>query len=247
MKSGCMVIKAPAKNNLFLSNPGIAKEWHPMKNGSLTPKDIMVQSNRKVWWQCAKDHVWSATINERLHGNNCPYCSGKIVEDENIPQISQVTQAFDSSLADQWHPTKNEDLKVWWLCPNGHEWSATVLERNQGNNCPCCSEKIVGDEAILPESFPEQKDEIPKKVEEKHPSGGKVSPLNCLREVNPGLASQWHPTKNGSLTPSDVTATSSNKVWWLCSKGHEWQATVLSRNKGQGCFYCSYVQRGKYS
>lgn len=32
---------------------------------------------------------------------------------------------------------------------------------------------------------------------------------------------------------------SNRKVWWVCEKGHEWQATVRSRVSGAGCPVCS--------
>ena len=36
-----------------------------------------------------------------------------------------------------------------------------------------------------------------------------------LAETHPDLAAQWHPTKNGELTPYDVTAGTDKSVWWL--------------------------------
>lgn len=56
---------------------------------------------------------------------------------------------------------------------------------------------------------------------------------------NPELAKEWHPTKNGDLTPYDVTYGSLKKVWWQCEKGHEWKARIGKRNLGDGCFRCS--------
>ena len=38
-----------------------------------------------------------------------------------------------------------------------------------------------------------------------------------LQETHPELAAQWHPFKNGQLTPEDVTAGCKTKVWWLKS------------------------------
>jgi len=61
---------------------------------------------------------------------------------------------------------------------------------------------------------------------------------NTLITKNPSLAKEWHPARNGSLTPKDVTAKSSKKVWWICSKGHEWEATVANRSNGTGCPHC---------
>lgn len=72
--------------------------------------------------------------------------------------------------------------------------------------------------------------------------GKQVSLLNCLATKNPELASEWHHTKNGDLTPFDVTSGSKQKVWWQCEKLHEWQAIIYSRMKGNNCPYC----RGLY-
>jgi hypothetical protein len=68
---------------------------------------------------------------------------------------------------------------------------------------------------------------------------GLVKPQNILEDIHPELARQWHLTKNAPLTPSDVTCGSGKKVWWVCSHGHEWNATVNSRTSGLGCPYCS--------
>ena len=61
---------------------------------------------------------------------------------------------------------------------------------------------------------------------------------NNLAVHNPELAKQWHPTKNGDLTPKNVLPNSGKKYWWICDKGHEWEAVCQSRNKGHGCPHC---------
>jgi len=56
----------------------------------------------------------------------------------------------------------------------------------------------------------------------------------------PHLVKEWHPTKNGDLRPEDVTHGSKKKVWWLCPKGHSYQAKPNTRSAGNtGCPYCS--------
>ncbi|MCS5669427.1 MAG: zinc-ribbon domain-containing protein [Dehalococcoidia bacterium] len=52
------------------------------------------------------------------------------------------------------------------------------------------------------------------------------------------LVREWHPKKNGSLGPDDITTSSKKKVWWLCEHGHEWEAVVGNRTKGSGCPLC---------
>ena len=41
---------------------------------------------------------------------------------------------------------------------------------------------------------------------------------NDLAILSPEIFKEWHPTKKGSLTPSDVTNKSSKYIWWQCSK-----------------------------
>ena len=60
-----------------------------------------------------------------------------------------------------------------------------------------------------------------------------------LATTHPLLAKEWHPTKNGKLSPEQVTGGCGKKVWWVCEKGHEWQATVNHRGYGRGCPVCS--------
>lgn len=59
-----------------------------------------------------------------------------------------------------------------------------------------------------------------------------------LHIINPGLAKEWHPTQNGDINPRNVTPGSGKKVWWICAEGHEWEATIYSRNRGSGCPSC---------
>jgi len=61
---------------------------------------------------------------------------------------------------------------------------------------------------------------------------------------HPGLAAQWHPTRNDDLTPDTVVAGSHKKFWWKCPEGtdHEWPASLKSRKSGSGCPCCSGYQ-----
>ena len=193
-------------------HPNLAKQWHPTKNGSLTPKDVTLRSNKKAWWICEKGHQWEALINNRAKGSGCPYCAGYFACEDNC------LQTMNPTLAQEWHPTKNGSLtprdvtpgsskKVWWICKRGHEWKTIISDRSHGYGCPYCSGRFACED-------------------------------NCLETINPTLARQWHPTKNGSLTPRDVTPGSEKKVWWVCDKGHEWKAMIANRSKGRGCPYC---------
>ena len=68
--------------------------------------------------------------------------------------------------------------------------------------------------------------------------------FNDLATTHPAVASEWHPTLNGALTPDQVTPGSSKRAWWQCSDGHVWQAYISARTgKHTGCPECA--GRGK--
>ncbi|MBR2727144.1 MAG: hypothetical protein IKD71_04540, partial [Solobacterium sp.] len=128
--------------------PELASEWHPTKNGTLTPEMLTLGSGIEVWWRCKKGHEYKARISRRVRGDGCPYCSGHKVE-KGFNDLATL----NPELAKEWHPTKNGSLtpemvapnsnkKVWWQCKNGHEWQAYISNRNRGNKCPYCTHSI---------------------------------------------------------------------------------------------------------
>ena len=68
------------KKSLAETYPEVAKQWHPTKNGDLTPNNVTPGSNKKVWWKCDKgdDHEWESPINRISRGGGCSICSGAI-------------------------------------------------------------------------------------------------------------------------------------------------------------------------
>jgi len=205
--------KATPDNNLQSVNPELAKEWHPTKNGSLKPTEVLPYSQKKVWWSCVKGHEWSAEIGSRSQGYKCPYCWGRFATPENNLAI------IHPEVATEWHPMKNGTLRpidvtplsskrVWWKCTNGHERCSTVKSRVRANGCPCKKGRLFSQEHSLAALFPK-------------------------------VAKQWHPTKNGRLAPCDVGPRSNKIVWWICEQGHEWKTFVYTRTDGWGCRICS--------
>ena len=69
----------------------------------------------------------------------------------------------------------------------------------------------------------------------------KLTNKNRFSLLYPDIAKEWHPTKNGDLRPENFMRGSHKKVWWKCSKGHEWEAIISNRarkSKGTGCTSC---------
>ena len=70
-------------------------------------------------------------------------------------------------------------------------------------------------------------------------AGKQVGVSNCLATKNSELASEWHPTLNGDLTPWDVASNTHKKIWWICKEcGHEWKLSPNER-KNNGCSKCN--------
>ena len=200
------------------SFPHLIKEWHPTKNGELTPDDYTHGSDKKVWWVCDKGHSFSTSVSDRTRQKpiGCKYCAGKRASKENNLEI------LFPEIAKEWHPSKNNDLrpnqvtrastkKVWWECTKGHSYESTIANRTrQKTGCPYCA-------------------------------GKKASKENNLETLFPEIAKEWHPMKNNDLNASEVTYGTHKKVWWVCSNGHSYEAAVRGRTgKHQnGCPYCS--------
>lgn len=53
----------------------------------------------------------------------------------------------------------------------------------------------------------------------------------------PELASQFHSSRNSPLTPDTVGIGFKESVWWVCPRGHEWQASPANR-KNKGTYSC---------
>ena len=69
-----------------------------------------------------------------------------------------------------------------------------------------------------------------------------MAKTSSLEEFNPPCLSEWDYDKNNPLTPRGVTRANKQKVWWICSRGHSYQASVNSRTRllrPTGCPYCS--------
>lgn len=63
-------------DDLATLRPDIAEEWDYERN-EFKPNQVLLQSNKSVWWICKRGHHWRAKIQDRAKGNGCPRCSGK--------------------------------------------------------------------------------------------------------------------------------------------------------------------------
>lgn len=93
----------------------------------------------------------------------------------------------------------------------GHRWIATINNRTRnGSGCPYCA----GNRAIPGETD--------------------------FATLHPDLAAEWDHERNGKLTPSEISARTTKRVWWSGRCGHRWQTGIANRTKGgTGCPYCA--------
>ncbi len=147
-----------------------------------------------------------------------------------VTRKEQSLQNRFPDIAKEWHPTLNGTLtpemvspgaekKVWWLCPNGHDYSALIYRRtaNSPTGCPYCSVPV-------------------KKL---------LKGFNDLATKFPEVASEWHPIRNVDLKPEDFLPGSHQKVWWKCKEGHEWKAQIKSRTARRDAVGCPTCAREK--
>ncbi len=202
---------------LSVTHPELAAQWHPTRNGDLTPAGVTAGSGRMVWWQCPRGHEWDDSPGHRTgRGSGCAVCAGKRIQ-IGVNDLASTHPA----IAEQWHHARNGNLlptgvtagsskRFWWIDEFGHEWEAQVNNRANGTGCPYCASRLV------------------------------LAGFNDLASNRPDIAAEWHPARNGDLRPDAIAPQSNRKVWFRCHDGHEWLSTVNNRTTlGQGCPVCA--------
>lgn len=194
------------------------KDWDYSKNLQIDPSTISLRSSKRVSWKCHEcGYEWEGSVKDATEKSiNCPKCSRiKRGEEHQKLALKKKGCLTDKELLKDWDYSKNTFLPsevtsgsakyVWWKCHKcGYEWRAKISNRTHGRGCACCASKVV------------------------------VPGINDFETLMPELAKEWHQTKNGDLKPSQVLPGISKKIWWVCPKGHEYQATLNHRTSGQG-------------
>lgn len=206
--------------------PELAKQWDYEKNGDLTPETVSYGSNKKVWWICSKcGQSYQKRIGNRtapskysVESDKCPICLGRVI----IPGVNSLKAKYPDIIAREWDFEKNTidpdtisphyRQKMWWRCPIGHSYDSLPGNKIQHTGGDC-----------------------------PYCSSNRLCKETSLGYVNPELAKEWHPTKNGVLTPFDVFASTNKYIWWQCPTcGHEWRSQCSNRNVGKrGCPNCA--------
>ena len=214
--------------------PHLMASWHPTRNLAVVPSGIKNGSGYRAWWKCPNPdcgHEWQTSVANRTAGKRtgCPACS-RAKARSAVPGKSFGDLHPD--LLDEWHPTLNSDLDpfqlkpgsktlAWWRCRDcGREWQTAIgLRAQAGTGCESCSYKERGARIRTPK------------------------PGESAAELFPAILGEWDWENNGDLDPRELKPGSDLKVWWLCSKGHRWQAHIYHRASATptGCFRCVHT------
>lgn len=161
-----------------------------------------------------------------INKNIEPNINRDFIKIQNLIETNKIKNSILEThphLIKEWHSTKNGNLTpykvskgsmkmVWWICCKGHEWQSSINNRCKGSGCPYCG-------------------------------GRKITLETCLATTHPECLKAWNYKRNNELgyTPYNTSFGMTKKVWWICSKGHEWDDTPNSRfsNKKCNCPYCS--------
>ena len=125
------------------------------------------------------------------------------------------------TLISEWNWEKNNELglnpKTLTVGSNIKAWWMcikghewqTAIVNRNKTNCPYCSGRRV------------------------------IEGENDFKTIHPELIEEWDFEKNIDVNPSKIMSSIALKVWWKCSKGHEWQARINDRHNGTGCPICA--------
>lgn len=201
--------------SLLDDNPEVSSSWDYNKNSPFKPENFAPSSNIIVWWICSENHrhSWEAQINSRNKGHGCPYCSGNsLTKEKSLAYVAP-------HLAKEWNYSKNKErpgkvfahsnIPCFWDCPA----CKSTYDKNP-------NDRIAG------ENCP-------------YCAGKRVNETNSLRFSHPSLAKEWHPRKNGVLTPDNVTSGSHELIFWICERDHIYKSAIYGRAlDGKGCLTC---------
>ena len=213
-------------NDVATTNPQLVKEW--AKDNEISPKDVTKGSHQNVKWICQKcGHAWTTQVKARAVSNHgCPKCKGKnqiiLNRKRVVKQGINDLETLHPYLLAEWdyqknsilpsEVTPNSNIKVHWICSKcSYSWQAIIQNR-----------------ALKQTGCPVC-------------SGSRVVyGINDLETENPSYLKEWNYEKN-IISPSECSSGSNKKVWWICSKGHTWKASIKSRRNGSGCPVCANI------
>lgn len=191
--------------------PDLMKDWDFKKNTNISPYELTAGSSKRVHWKCSIcGEEKEISPNSRMKGG-CRTCDTR----RRIEKLIAEKGSFESNCPERvkdWDFEKNGNLLpsqvtsgsnkiVYWKCHVcQYEWKEKIYMRARAKySCEKCARR----ETTLQRYGAE-----------------------TLSETHPDLAKEWNYSRNGDLTPDNVTPHDTREVYWICEKGHEWPASI---------------------
>jgi very-short-patch-repair endonuclease len=196
-------------DNWTIGRDEIVREWGSCNRDK--PENTPV--SRMSSWECSVGHKWETRPYDRIRrSSGCPFCS------HSRPSKEYNLAVCCPNLMAEWDVVKNSPVKPTDILPGSIRKFGWICKNGHK------WEASVLNRARKGSGCP-------------YCAGQRATPSNNLALL-PDLMRQLHPYKNGDINPSRITRSSMKKLWWKCVNGHEWKASVNSREKGRGCSQC---------
>jgi len=199
--------------------PDVSKQWDYHKNFPLVPENISPQTNKLFWWRCEKgrDHSWRASPNNR----NSKIPTGCPFCSKKRPSLSYNLMTEFPDIASEWDFQNNSKRPEKYMPTSRAEVYWICMNMHSW------------------------KDKITNRTQAK--KGSPCKACNSVEFKFPELTKEWHPTRNGTLKPSEISYGESRKVWWKCANSHEWEASPNNRTHGGKANKCIRCKREVWS
>lgn len=217
------------EKSLAVRFPELAKEWHVILNGELTPYDVYPYSQIVVWWRTPDGREFESAIRYRTSNyvkleknkktTQTAEPENKLNKEESLKVNNLAVK--HPEIAAEWDYEKNAGVtpydifeksgkSYWFKCVNGHSWKARIINRtSKKSRCPYC-----------------------------------VLEKKKLIYTRPDIAEEFDPIKNKKINLFDLTASSPDSVYWICKNcGKKYKETVIRRTHDHGCPKCQPKKR----
>ncbi len=132
---------AGSSTSLADKRPAFATIWHPTKNENLSLATVDATSTAPCWWRCVTaGHEYQRAPLLMLRDPECPTCAlAKTSLAVTHPAIAAEWNADRNGAVTPQSVDADHIATVWWTCPKGHDYQATVRSRaKNGSRCPTC-------------------------------------------------------------------------------------------------------------
>jgi hypothetical protein len=207
----CTGKRSSVTNSLAAKHPSLARQWHPKRNGALKPTHVQPSSTRRVWWRCFKGPDHEWQATVVARSIKGSGCP--FCAHRAVSAATSLATLYPA-LAREWHASKNR-------CH-----PSEIMARSKQLAWWRCS----------------RGHEWRARVQDRTDAVKASCPIcSSIAGRYPDAAKTWHPTKNGSLGPSEVKPGSRRNIWWRCSENrhHVWRERPLNKFRlGHGCPWC---------